>query len=117
MFKIQTFLFNFLPYSRTKTLPIVIGVGSNTVAYLCTADIEQRRIGNCNILRYILKGIAGTRIYDDTIGREMLEDKSAVAEPYDVYDLSGRKVRNQVTSLEGLPNGLDIVNGKKLLKK
>lgn len=37
--------------------------------------------------------------------------------PYDVYDLSGRKVAHQVTSLDGLPNGIYIVNGKKILKK
>ena len=40
-----------------------------------------------------------------------------VAEPYDVYDLSGHKVAHQVTTLEGLPNGIYIVNGKKMLKK
>ena len=43
--------------------------------------------------------------------------QSAVIEPFDVYDLSGRKVRHQVTSLDGLPNGVYIVNGKKVLKK
>jgi hypothetical protein len=37
--------------------------------------------------------------------------------PYDVYDQSGRMVLHQVTSLEGLSNGVYIVNGKKVLKK
>lgn len=34
--------------------------------------------------------------------------------PFDVYDLSGRKVRHQVTTLKGLPSGAYIVNGKKV---
>ena len=39
------------------------------------------------------------------------------SEPFDVYDVSGRRVLNCVSSLNGLPQGLYIVNGKKLLKK
>ena len=38
-------------------------------------------------------------------------------EPYDVYDPSGRMVLHQVTSLDGLPDGVYIVNGRKVLKK
>jgi hypothetical protein len=44
-------------------------------------------------------------------------DKPVVTELFDVYDLSGHKVLSQVTSLDGLPNGIYIVNGKKILKK
>jgi hypothetical protein len=54
---------------------------------------------------------------DGTTGIEGLDEKPAAVEPYDVYDLSGRKVRHQVTSLDGLPNGIYIVNGRKVLKK
>lgn len=39
-----------------------------------------------------------------------------VTEPFDIYDLSGCKVRHQVISLDGLPNGIYIVNNKKVLK-
>ena len=37
-------------------------------------------------------------------------------EPFDVYNLSGRKVRSKVTSLDGLPRGIYIINGKKVVK-
>lgn len=37
-------------------------------------------------------------------------------EVFDVYDISGRKVRTAVSSLEGLPKGIYIVNGKKVMK-
>ncbi len=43
--------------------------------------------------------------------------ESVAAEPFDVYDLSGRKVLTHVTSLDGLPQGLYLVNSKKILKK
>jgi hypothetical protein len=35
---------------------------------------------------------------------------------HDVYDLSGRKVRTGTTSLEGLPSGIYIVGGRKVVK-
>jgi len=37
--------------------------------------------------------------------------------PVDVYTVTGRKVRSQVTSLEGLPRGIYIVNGRKVVVK
>lgn len=36
---------------------------------------------------------------------------------YDVYDLSGRKVRSQATTLQGLPKGVYFVNGRKVVAK
>jgi hypothetical protein len=54
---------------------------------------------------------------DEATGIDELENAPAEAQPYDVYDLSGCKVAHQVTTLEGLPNGIYIVNGKKMLKK
>ena len=38
-------------------------------------------------------------------------------ESFDVFTLSGLKVKSKVTSLDGLPNGIYIVNGKKVMKK
>ena len=54
---------------------------------------------------------------DEATGIDEVNIESTEAQPYDVYDLSGRKVAHQVTTLEGLPNGIYIVNGKKMLKK
>jgi hypothetical protein len=52
---------------------------------------------------------------DETTGIEALSQGET--KPYDVYDLSGRMVLHQVTSLDGLSNGIYIVNGRKVLKK
>jgi hypothetical protein len=38
-------------------------------------------------------------------------------EAFDVYDLSGRKVRSQSHSLEGISSGVYIINGKKTVIK
>lgn len=37
-------------------------------------------------------------------------------QPFDVYDLKGRKVRYAVTTLDGLPKGVYVVNGRKVIK-
>jgi uncharacterized protein YjdB len=52
----------------------------------------------------------------EEVNGRLTEDPASV-EPFDVYDLSGRKVLNQVTSLDGLPNGIYIVNGRKVVIK
>jgi hypothetical protein len=51
----------------------------------------------------------------DATGIKSLD--GTVVEPFDVYDLSGHKVLSHVTSLEGLPSDIYIVNGKKILKQ
>ena len=38
-------------------------------------------------------------------------------EPQDIYDLQGHKVKAKATSLEGLPRGIYIINGKKTTLK
>ena len=37
-------------------------------------------------------------------------------QPFDVYNTQGHKVRSGVTSLKGLPKGVYIINGKKVIK-
>ena len=50
-------------------------------------------------------------------GIDDMDVDPAAVEPFDVYDLNGRKVLHQVTSLDGLPDGIYIVNGRKVMKK
>ena len=57
-----------------------------------------------------------TIVEDGGTGINDIKD-SATTKPFDVYDLSGRKVLTHVTSLDVLPNGVYIINGKKTLKK
>ena len=55
---------------------------------------------------------------DDTVTDiKMVEETPATEQPFDVYDLKGHRMLHQVTSLDALPAGVYIVNGKKMLKK
>jgi uncharacterized protein YjdB len=96
----------------------VKGIKAGTATITCTSVATGLK-GNCKVT-VLAVAEARSAIGDDdgTTGIEDLDERPAVEEdPYDVYDLSGRKVANQVTSLDGLPNGIYIVNGKKVMKK
>ena len=45
-----------------------------------------------------------------------IQEMGLDASASDIYDLNGRKIRSKATSLEGLPKGIYIKNGKKLIK-
>lgn len=57
-----------------------------------------------------------TIVEDGGTGINDIKD-SATTKPFDVYDMSGRKVLTHVTSLDGLSNGVYIINGKKMIIK
>ena len=40
----------------------------------------------------------------------------AKGQPFDVYDLKGRRVRSAVTTLDGLPKGIYVIGGRKVVK-
>ena len=60
--------------------------------------------------------------YDRAIPAGLLKDCTCISglitdgEAFDVYDMSGRKVRTATSSLDGLPKGIYVVNGKKVMK-
>lgn len=56
-------------------------------------------------------------VKDADDGQTGIKEKVALVEEFDIYDLSGRKVLNKATSLDGLSNGVYFVNGKKVVKK
>lgn len=49
--------------------------------------------------------------------REGIYDVEVVDTTFDVYNLNGMKVRSNATSLNGLPKGIYIINGKKYVVK
>jgi uncharacterized protein YjdB len=89
----------------------VKGIATGTATITCTSNATGIS-ATCTVT---VEAVAGTRTYEG--GIDEMDRTSEEIEPFDVYDLSGRKVRNQVTSLDGLPSGIYIVNGKKVLKK
>ena len=95
----------------------VKGVGAGTATITCTSNATGLK-GTCTVTVLAVsesRSIEGDD--DDATGIDEMNVEPTEVQPYDVYDLSGRKVAHQVTTLEGLPNGIYIVNGKKMLKK
>lgn len=95
----------------------VKGVKAGTVTITCTSVAT----GLSTTCKVTVTESASARTIDgedaELTDVEMVEVTPAVVEPFDVFDLSGHKVRQGVTSLDGLPAGVYIVNGKKMLKK
>jgi len=108
--------------SNTKVATVtsegkVKGIKAGTATITCTS-VATGLSRTCEVTVTASTASRSTEGDDDEVtGIETIEEAPALAEPYDVYDLSGRKVLDQVTSLDGLPNGIYIVNGKKVLKK
>ena len=104
--------------ATVSTAGKVKGIKAGTATITCTSVAT----GLSTTCKITVTASSGTRSIegdddDDTTGIDELDVDPAEVQPFDVYDLSGRKVAHQVTSLEGLPNGIYIVNGKKMLKK
>jgi uncharacterized protein YjdB len=98
------------------------GIKAGTATITCTSNATGLKT-TCKVT---VTATASTRSLDGDDDDELtgieevngrLTEDPAIVEPFDVYDLGGRKVLNQVTSLNGLPNGIYIVNGKKVLIK
>ena len=105
--------------SNTKVATVtraskVKGVKAGTATITCNSNA----MGLSTTCTVTVTGTTSSRSLDgdddDTTG---IEENAVAVEPFDVYDLSGHKVLHQVTSLDGLPNGIYIVNSKKMLKK
>ena len=94
----------------------VKGVNVGTATITCTSVAT----GLSSTCKVTVIEFAGARfVYEDddeVTGIEIVETP-AIKEPVDVYDLGGRQVLKRVTTLDGLPAGVYIVNGKKMLKK
>lgn len=60
------------------------------------------------------RAIVGIKPKDGSSG---IENANLPKEIFDVYTINGIKVRSMVYSLDGLPKGIYIVNGKKVVKK
>ena len=93
----------------------VKGIKAGTATITCTS-VATGLSATCTVT---VTSTSGSRSLDGDDDDELtgIEENVVAVEPFDVYDLSGRKVLHQVTSLDGLPDGIYIVNGKKILKK
>jgi len=114
----------------------------NDVVQCCSSDHQLTwkmvDAGTCRVVVYsmtnaafhtngdaLMNIIMNGGVEDATISNEVLIraegttgiDSYQQVKSYDVYDLRGNKVRQNATSLDGLSDGVYIVNGKKVLHR
>ena len=96
-------------FTRTDGSSVFDGVNKNTcILYVHEGSVDAYRAAPVwkefkNILP--IKTSTGINGIEQTDG-----------EPFDVFTLSGQKVKSKATSLDGLPRGIYIVKGKKVIK-
>ena len=91
------------------------GVKAGTATITCTSNATGLSASCIVTVLQSPKSVLRSQGVADMVTSFNEIESSVDTEPFDVYDLSGP--RRQVTSLDGLPNGIYIVNGKKILKK
>ena len=98
------------------TVPARAYVWSQNKLYHLTSDMTLYGFRS-----YMWEDATGlSKLSNWTIGGSTAIDgivESFDTKPYDIYNLNGQKVKTNATSLDGLPNGLYIVNGKKVVKR
>ena len=70
-------------------------------------------IGGAEAQNYEISYVAGKLTITESDGIRMISTEH----PVSVFDIQGHKVRSNVTSLEGLPKGVYIINGRKVVIK
>ena len=90
------------------------GLKTGTAIITCTSNATGLS-ATCKVT--VVKAAAAPSLNGSDDEVTGIEEKATLAEEFDVYDLNGRKVLNKVTSLEGLSDGVYIVNGKKIVVK
>ena len=100
---------------------VVTGVKAGSATITCQSLWTSSKKATCKVTVKNMIADAGS----DEVTRGVIEnDDETFAEgadeavkTFDVFDLQGRKVASKVTSLDGLPKGIYIVDGKKLFKR
>lgn len=103
---------------------------NGTYFYHCKANKKYGVRGFCGWFKYVgsesvaaAKAMIPAAFYDGEFDGEPTDivffDSNGNEQPayYDVYTLGGQQVRSHAASLAGLPKGLYIVNGKKVVVK
>ena len=97
-------------YTRAESGDVFEGVNKETcILYVPEGSVDAYKAAPVwKDFKNILPIKTSTRIY----GIESDGD----GEPFDVYSLSGQKVKSKTISLDGLPRGIYIIKGKKVIK-
>lgn len=99
---------------------VVKGISKGSAVITCQSLFTPTKKATCRItvknsLTDDDPDEARTRGIDDA-DSPFAEGTEEAVKAFDVYNMQGRKVASQVTTLDGLPKGIYIINGKKVIK-
>lgn len=100
--------------SETESVLTVLPVATTDATKDSPAGEYVITVNGGSAQNYTFNYVNGTLTIEETSGIVTINGDG---NPFDVYTINGIKVRTQVTSLEGLPKGLYIVNGRKVTQK
>lgn len=105
----------YTPSFVSTTAPQGAYVLSQNVVYHLTSAMTMK-----GFRAYFVENAAAAKISSWTLdgvvtGIEEIEGQEV--QPFDVYNMNGQKVRSRVTTTDNLPQGVYIVNGKKVIIK
>lgn len=105
----------YTPSFVSTTAPQGAYVLSQNVVYHLTSAMTMK-----GFRAYFVENSAAAKISSWTLdgvvtGIEEIEGQEV--QPFDVYNMNGQKVRSRVTTTDNLPQGVYIVNGKKVIIK
>lgn len=106
---------SYTPSFASTTAPQGAYVLSQNVVYHLTSAMAMK-----GFRAYFVENATSAKISTwslDGVVTGIEEIDMQEAQPFDVYNMNGQKVRANATSLDGLSNGVYIVNGKKVVKK
>ena len=106
---------SYTPSFVSTTAPQGAYVLSQNVVYHLTSAMAMK-----GFRAYFVENSAAAKISSWTLdgvvtGIEEIEGQEV--QPFDVYNMNGQKVRSRVTTTDHLPQGVYIVNGKKVIIK
>jgi hypothetical protein len=112
---LSTGIVDFVPNYHRQTLSGDYVLPGNVMS---KSDIVFHRADQCTVnpfRAYLSRVPAGARLnvlFDDATGIRAATDEQ-VEQIFDIFTIDGKKVRTGSRSLEGMPKGVYIINGKK----
>ena len=98
-----------MTFQNKSTLAIPYSVDRSSYVYIYAGGANATRVGSENALK-----IYSISWESSASG---ISDCNTDNQPFGVYSLSGTMVKKDATSLNGLPKGIYIVNGRKMVVK
>ena len=112
---LPTFEAEYSGFKNNETKAVLSTQPTITTTAISTSEPGEYEItvSGAEAQNYEISYVAGKLTITESDGIRMISSEH----PVSVFDIQGHKVRSNVTSLEGLPKGVYIINGRKVVIK